>query len=318
MELGVLGSGEPWMWGGFLAFVAAMLGLDLGVFHRASHVVSAREALGWSVAWVALALGFGGLVWVLLGETHALAFLTGYVVEKSLAVDNIFVFVAVFSAFAVPAAYQHRVLFWGVFGALVLRAGFIFAGAALLERFHWLMYVFGAFLLATGVRMLVQKDGDADVTDNRFYRWIRRVVPATDGYRGDAFFSREGGRLLATPMFFVLVLIELVDLLFAVDSIPAIFAITTDPFVVFTSNIFAILGLRSMYFLLADLVPRFVYLKHGLSLVLVFVGAKMLLLDVFTMPIAASLAVVVALVGGAVGLSLWVTRGSAQPAADPR
>jgi tellurite resistance protein TerC len=256
------------------------------------------------------ARGFGGLVHGLLGEEAALAYLTGYVVEKSLAVDNIFVFVAVFSAFAVPAAYQHRVLFWGVLGALVLRGAVILAGAALLARFDWLLYVFGALLVLTGLRMLKQQEDHGDVTHNRLYRWVRRVIPATETYRGNRFFTVERGRRLATPLFVVLVLIELADVVFAVDSIPAIFAITTDPFLVFTSNVFAILGLRSMYFLLADLVPRFVYLKYGLSLVLVFVGVKLLLLDVVHVPIQVSLAVVVALVGGAVAASLRATAGA--------
>jgi tellurite resistance protein TerC len=310
VTMDLLGSGTPLMWGGFLAFVLSMLAIDLGVFHRKSHAITFREAAGWSVVWVALALAFGGLVYLVFGPVSAMEYLTGYVVEKSLAVDNIFVFVAVFSAFAVPAVYQHRVLFWGVLGALLMRAAFIFAGAALLEHFHWTMYLFGGFLLLTGVKMLMQKEEASEVTHNPLYRLIRRWVPSTDGYRGGRFFVVEQGRRLATPLFFVLVLIEIVDLVFATDSIPAIFAITTDPFIVFTSNIFAILGLRSMYFLLADLVPRFVYLKTGLSMVLVFVGAKMLLLDVYEIPIMASLGVVLGLVGGSIVASLWATRGA--------
>lgn len=308
------GSGEPWMWAGFLLFVVSMLAIDLGVFHRKSHAVGLREALGWSAAWVSLSLVFSALVGSWFGVATALQFLTAYVVEKSLAIDNLFVFVAVFSAFAVPSSLQHRVLFWGVLGALVLRGAFIFAGAALIAQFHVLLYVFGGFLLFTGVRMLARGDDHADVTDNRFYQWIRRLIPATDAYRGDAFWVVEGGRRLATPLFLVLVLIEIVDLIFAVDSIPAVFAITTDPFIVFTSNIFAILGLRSMYFVLADLVPRFVHLKTGLSLLMVFIGLKMVLLDVYEVPIAVSLGAVVSVVVGSMALSLWFTRpGAGRP-----
>ncbi len=307
----LLGIGSPAMWAGFLLFVVFMLTLDLGVFHRKSHTVSFREALGWSVVWVVCAFGFAGLVDHWYGSQKAIEFLTGYAIEKSLAVDNLFVFVAVFGAFAVPAAYQHRVLFWGVFGALVMRAIFIFAGAALITRFHWVIYIFGGFLVFTGLKMLWQRDApEADVTQNRILTLLRRWIPSTDGYRGDHFFTVEGGRRLATPLFFVLVLIELADLVFAVDSIPAIFAVTTDPFIVFTSNIFAILGLRSMYFLLADIVPRFVYLKTGLALVLVFVGVKMSIVEWFKIPTPVSLGVVATLVVGSIVASLLATRAS--------
>jgi tellurite resistance protein TerC len=276
VTMDLLGSGTPLMWGGFLAFVLSMLAIDLGVFHRKSHAITFREAAGWSVVWVALALAFGGLVYLVFGPVSAMEYLTGYVVEKSLAVDNIFVFVAVFSAFAVPAVYQHRVLFWGVLGALLMRAAFIFAGAALLEHFHWTMYLFGGFLLLTGVKMLMQKEEASEVTHNPLYRLIRRWVPSTDGYRGGRFFVVEQGRRLATPLFFVLVLIEIVDLVFATDSIPAIFAITTEPFIVVTSNVFAILGLRSLYFALAGMMDKFAYLKISLAFVLIIVGIKML------------------------------------------
>ena len=304
----MLGTGTPWMWAGFLVFVVGMLALDLGVFHRKAHVITAREAATWSAVWVGLAASFGVIVHAWLGPGAALEFAAGYVIEKSLAVDNIFVFVAVFSAFAVPAVQQHRVLFWGVLGALVLRAGFIFAGAALLERFHWTLYLFGGFLLLTGVKMFLTRDRAERVEDNAALKLMRRLLPVTDGYRGNRFLVVEAGRRMVTPLFLVLVLIELVDVVFAVDSIPAIFAVTRDPFLVFTSNIFAILGLRSMYFLLADLVPRFIYLKAGLSLVLVFVGAKMLLLDVVKVPIGVSLGVVVALVAGSILLSWRATQ----------
>lgn len=306
-----VGTGSALGWGLFAALVGGMLALDLGVFQRNAHVVSGREALTWTLVWMAVALGFGGFIAATAGETLAWEYLTAWVVEKSLAVDNIFVFVAVFSAFAVPARLQHKVLYWGVLGAILLRAVFVFLGAALIEQFHWLLYGFGLLLLVTGFRMMTAGDGHVDVKDNRVYRWARRILPSTDGYRGDAFFVREAGRLLATPLFLVLLVVEGADLVFAVDSIPAVFGISQDPFVILTSNIFAILGLRSMYFLLADLVPRFVYLKTGLSLVLVFVGAKMLLMDVLEIPILASLAVVVGLVGGSIGVSLWATRGEA-------
>ena len=295
------------MWAGFLLFVVMMLALDLGVFHRTSHTVTAREALAWTVVWVSCALGFSGLVYYGFGADKAMEFLTGYAIEKALAIDNIFVFVAVFGAFAVPAAYQHRVLFYGVLGALAMRAAFIFAGSALIMRFHWVLYVFGALLLLTGVRMLTAHSGPPeDVSKNRLLAVLRRWVPSTEGYRGDAFFTVENGRRLATPLFFVLVLIEVADLVFAVDSIPAIFAVTTDPFIVFTSNIFAILGLRSMYFLLADLVPRFVYLKVGLALVLMFVGFKMLIMEWVKLPTPLSLGVVLTLVVGSILVSLRV------------
>lgn len=312
MEL--LGVGTPMMWAGFVLFVILMLALDLGVFHRTSHTVSAREALAWTTVWVCTALGFSGLVYSGFGPDKAMEFLTGYAIEKALAIDNIFVFVAVFGAFAVPAATQHRVLFFGVLGALVMRAAFIFAGSALIMRFHWVLYLFGALLLLTGVRMLTARsEAPEDVSNNRLLAVLRRWVPATDGYRGDAFFTIENGRRLATPLFFVLVLIEVADLVFAVDSIPAIFAVTTDPFIVFTSNIFAILGLRSMYFLLADLVPRFVYLKVGLALVLMFVGCKMLIVEWVKLPTPVSLGVVLALVVGSILVSLRTVKAAEAP-----
>lgn len=299
--------GTPALWIGFLAFVMGMLALDLGVFHRDAHVITFREALAWSMTWIAISCVFGGVVYAGVGPVAALEFYTGYVIEKSLAIDNIFVFVGVFSSFHVPAAIQHRVLFWGVFGALILRAVLIVLGAALVERFHWILYVFGGFLLLTGLQMLRRKGASTSVEENRLVRWLEARLPTTTGYRGDRFFVRENGRRLATPLFLVLVIIEVADIVFAVDSIPAIFAVTRDPFIVFTSNILALLGLRSMYFLLADLVPRFVHLKTGLSLVLVYVGAKMLLLDVVEVPIVASLAVVVTLVAGSIAASMVAT-----------
>jgi tellurite resistance protein TerC len=300
--------GSPALWLGFLGLIAAMLALDLGVFHRQAHQVTLKEAAIWSGVWIGLAALFGLAVHALFGPERALEYATGYLIEKALAVDNIFVFVMIFSAFAVPAAWQHRVLFWGVVGALLLRAVFIFAGGALLARFHWAIYLFGALLVAMGAKLLVQRSAEpADPAQNPLVRLVRRLVPMTDRYHGKHFFVREGGhtgRWLATPLFLALVAIEASDVIFAVDSIPAIFAVTTDPFIVFTSNIFAILGLRSLYFLLAGIVDRFRHLKLGLALILVFVGAKMLLVDLYKIPIAVSLGVIAALITGAVVASL--------------
>lgn len=301
-----------WVWGGFLGFVLVMLAIDLGVFHRESHAVSLREAATWSVVWVALALGFSGLVYTWYGSERALEFTAGYLIEKALAVDNIFVFVVIFSTFAIPPRYQHRVLFWGVLGALVMRAGFIVAGGAMLARFHWTMYVFGAVLALTGIKLLLQRDTPMRPDQNPVVRWFQKIMPVTPELHGERFTVRKAGRLFATPLLLALVAVEVTDLIFAVDSIPAIFAVTNDPFIVFTSNIFAILGLRSMYFLLADIIDRFVYLKVGLSLVLIFVGAKMLLTDVYKLPIAWSLGVIVVILAGSVVASLW-----RPPAASP-
>ncbi|MBL8743753.1 MAG: TerC family protein, partial [Myxococcales bacterium] len=287
MELTSVAS--PALWAGFLVFVLAMLALDLGVFHKKSHVVGFREAAAWSAVWIALACAFGGVVLWQFGPGLATEFFTGYLIEKSLSVDNIFVFVVIFAAFQVPAMHQHRVLFWGVLGALVMRAVMIFAGGALLARFHWLIYVFGAFLVLTGVKLLRQQGKEPDLEKSWFMRAVRAVIPATDKHDGEKFFTRENGKRLATPLFMALVLVELTDLVFALDSIPAIFAITRDPFIVFTSNIFAILGLRSLYFLLAGVMDRFVYLKTGLAAVLVFVGLKMALIDVIKLPAMVSL-----------------------------
>jgi tellurite resistance protein TerC len=296
--------GTPALWAGFIAFVIAMLALDLGVFHRQAHVVRFKEALAWSVVWVALALAFNAWVYTAFGPQRGLEFLTGYLIEKALAVDNIFVFVVIFSAFAVPAAYQHRVLFWGVLGALVMRAIFIFAGAALIARFHWVLYLFGALLVLTGIKLLVLRDAVPRPDQNPLFKLFRRLIPAVSEYHGQRFTIVKDGRRFATPLLLVLVAVEITDLVFAVDSIPAIFAITRDPFIVFTSNIFAILGLRAMYFLLADVVTRFHYLKVGLALVLTFVGTKMLIMDVYKIPIGVSLGVVAALLVGSVLASL--------------
>ncbi len=298
------GIGTPWLWFGFTAFILVMLVLDLGVFHRKAHEVRVREALTWTAVWVSLALTFNLGVYFWFGSERALEFLTGYVIEKALSVDNIFVFIVVFSVFAVPAKLQHRVLFWGILGALIMRAIFIVLGAALLERFHWVIYIFGAFLVFTGIKLLVQRGGEVQPERNPIFRLFKRLVPSVDDYRDGQFTVVEGGKRYATPLLLVLVAIEATDLVFAVDSIPAIFAITTDPFIVYTSNIFAILGLRALYFALAGIMEKFHYLKVGLSLVLVFVGAKMLLAGIYKIPILASLAVIVALLAGSIVASL--------------
>jgi tellurite resistance protein TerC len=300
--------GSPALWIGFIAFVLAMLALDLGVFHRKAHVVGVKEALAWSAVWVGLALLFNLGVWHWFGPERGLEFLTGYLIEKSLSIDNVFVFVVIFAALGIPAIYQHRVLFWGIVSALMMRAVMIFAGSALLSRFHWLIYLFGGFLVLTGVKLYLQRGKEQHPEDGAFLRLVRRVLPTTTKLDGEHFFTREQGRWLATPLFLALLLVEVTDVIFAVDSIPAIFAITLDPFIVFTSNIFAILGLRSLFFLLAGMVDRFRYLKVGLSGVLVFVGAKMTLIDVYKVPPLASLLVVLAILGTAVGASLWVSR----------
>jgi tellurite resistance protein TerC len=309
--------GTPAAWIGFGVFVVVMLALDLGVFHRKAHVITTREALAWTGVWVSLAMIFAAGMFVLAGPKPALEFLTGYVIEEALSVDNIFVFIVIFSAFGVPPAFQHRVLFWGVFGALVLRFVFIVAGAALLERFHFLFYVFGAFLAFTGIKLLLHRDEEVDPQNNVLLRLFRRVVPMVSDYRGQAFTVVENGKRYATPLLAVLVAIEGTDVVFAADSIPAIFAVTTDPFIVFTSNMFAIFGLRSLYFALAGIMDLFRYLKVGLALVLMFIGAKMLLSGVFHVPILVSLGVIVTLLGGAVIASVLHRRHVAATARAP-
>jgi tellurite resistance protein TerC len=268
-----------------------MLVLDLGVFHRRAHTVKFREALAWSVAWIALAAIFAVVVFFWHGRTPALEFVTGYVIELSLSVDNLFVFLLIFRFFQVPAIHQHKVLFWGILGALIMRAIFIAAGVSLIERFHWIIYVFGAFLIYSGVKLFFQKEAEIHPEKNPVLRLFRRLVPVTEDYAGDKFFVRNPG-LYATPLFVVLLVVETTDLLFAVDSIPAILAITRDAFIVYTSNVFAILGLRSMYFALAGMMEMFRYLHYGLSLVLVFVGAKMLLSHYWEIPTPVALAAV--------------------------
>jgi len=298
---------DLWVWPAFVGLILLLLALDLFVFHREAHEVSFREATLFSVFWIALGLGFGALIFAWMGPKAGGEYLAGYLIEKSLAVDNIFVFALIFGYFAVPAKYQHRVLFWGVVGALVFRAAFIAGGAALLENFHWMIYVFGGFLVFTGIRMALHRDEEVHPERNPALRLFRRVVPTTDEYHGQRFVIRKAGKLLATPLMAVLVLVETSDIIFAVDSIPAIFAVTDDPFLVFSSNAFAILGLRALYFMLAGMIDRFVYLKVGLALVLVFVGVKMLLADIFHIPIWISLAVIAATIGVSIMVSLRKT-----------
>lgn len=283
---------NTWLWIGFNVFVLLMLALDLGVFHRKEHKVTFKEAISWSVVWVTLALIFNGWIYYDQGKDKALEFLTGYLIEKSLSVDNIFVFVLLFSFFKVPEQYRHRVLFWGVLGALLMRAGFIAAGAVLIEKFHWIIYVFGAFLVFTGYKMLKKKTEDMHPEDNPLVRWFVKKGKVTSDYHGKNFFVRINGQKLATPLFLCLLSVEFTDLIFAVDSIPAIFAITKDPFIVYTSNVFAILGLRSLYFALEGIITRFPYLRYGLALILIFIGLKMLAVDIYKIPVVASLAVI--------------------------
>ncbi len=297
-----------WLWVGFNVFVLGMLALDLGVFHRKAHVVSFKEAGIWSAVWIGLALLFNAGIWRFLGPQKGVEFLTGYLIEKSLSVDNIFVFALIFAYFAVPQEYQHRVLFWGILGALVMRAIFIAAGAALIANFHWIIYVFGAFLILTGIKMAFAPDKGLEPEKNPVVRLVRRLMPVTERYHGQKFFARENGALAATPLFLVLALVETTDLIFAVDSIPAIFAVTSDPFIVYTSNVFAILGLRSLYFLLAGVMSKFEYLKLGLAAILVFVGTKMAIVDLYKIPSAISLGVVAAILAVAIGASLLRAR----------
>jgi TerC family integral membrane protein len=296
--------GTPALWIGFTVFVLAMLVLDLGVFHRKAHEVRFREAIVWSVVWIALALAFNGLIYLWFGSGRALEFMTGYLIERALSIDNIFVFLVIFSYFGVPKAYHHHVLFWGILGALVMRAVFIVLGAVLVEEFHWVMYLFGFFLIVTGFKLLRQRLADVHPERNLVYRLFARIVRSVGTYHGARFTVVQAGRRYATPLMLVLVAVEASDLVFAVDSIPAIFAVTRDPFIIYTSNIFAILGLRALYFVLAGLMDRFQYLNVGLALVLAFVGGKMLLVDLYPIPIEVSLGVVATLLAGAAVASL--------------
>ncbi len=315
-----------WMWIGFNLFVLAMLALDLGVFHRSAHAVTVKEATIWSVVWISLAMVFNLGIYLFWNQLvpnsaysngdAALSFFTGYLIEKSLSVDNIFVFVLIFSYFSVPPQYQHRVLFWGILGALVMRAALILVGAALIKEFHWIIWIFGAFLIFTGIKMAFHKNEELHPEDNPLIKLFRRMMPVTQNYDGSKFFVRNAGKLMATPLFLVLLMIESTDLIFAVDSIPAIFAVTQEPFIVYTSNVFAILGLRSLYFLLAGVMDKFYYLKLGLSVVLTFVGIKMLMPDFsalltgtsYKIPTLVSLGVVAGILAIAVVASLMRAR----------
>jgi tellurite resistance protein TerC len=296
--------GSPVLWVGFTVLMLSLLALDLGLFHRKDKVVSFREAAGWTITYIILATAFGLGVGAKFGSERALEFYAGYLIELALSVDNLFVFLLLLGSFRVPAPLQHRVLFWGIMGALIMRAVFILLGAALLQRFHFVIYIFGAFLVFTGIKLLIKNDAPSHPEKNAVVRYLGRALRVTPEFRGRHFVVREGGRLWATPLLVVLLAIEATDVVFAVDSIPAIFGVTTDPFIVYTSNIFAVLGLRSMYFVLSNLMGKFRHLPVGLALVLAFIGAKMLLSGVFHVPVLISLAVVAVLLAGSVAWSL--------------
>jgi len=281
------------LWGSFGTFVLTMLALDLGVFHRQARVVNVKEALRWSAIWIALALLFNLGVYLWYGTSAALAFLTGYILEESLSVDNLFVFLMILSYFSVPPAYQHKVLFWGILGALIMRGLMIAVGTVLIQMFHWLLYIFGGFLIVTGVRMVLRQHDEVHPEQNPVVRLFTRFMPVTTAYHAEKFFVQLNGRYFATPLFVVLLMIEVTDVVFALDSIPAVLAVTTDPFIVYTSNVFAILGLRSLFFALSGLMSLFHYLRYGLAVVLVFIGIKMLLAEVYHIPIYVALSVVV-------------------------
>jgi tellurite resistance protein TerC len=297
-----------WAWFAFLAVVGLMLAIDLGVFHRHAHIVSLREAAIWSVVWVVVALLFNLVILFWMGKREALEFLTGYLVEKALSADNIFVFAVLFNYFAVPPAYRHRVLFWGVLGAIVMRFAFIMAGAALLKKFHWVVYIFGIIVILSGIKLLRRRDGQVDPEKNPVIQLARRFLPLTPHYVGQQFVVRDDGRFVFTPLALVLLAVETTDVVFAVDSVPAIFAITRDPFIVFTSNICAILGLRALYFLLEGVMKLFRYLDEGLAIILVFIGIKMLLSEVYPIPVGLSLGFVLLVLTITIVLSLWAER----------
>ena len=293
-----------WWWVFFNIFVVAMLALDLGVFHRKTHEVKTKEALAWSAVWIALALLFNLGIYFWYGKSEAVEFFTGYLLEKSLSVDNVFVFLLIFSYFRVPAQYQHKVLFWGILGALVMRAVFIALGITLIQQFHWIIYVFGAFLVFTGIKMALSKDKEIHPEKNPVLKLLRKCMPITPNFEENKFFIRANNQWHATPLFVVLLVIETTDVIFAVDSIPAVLAITRDPFIVYTSNVFAILGLRALYFALAGVMRLFHYLHYGLSLILVFVGIKMVLADIYKFPILIALSVIVIILGLSITASL--------------
>jgi tellurite resistance protein TerC len=304
MDSALLAMGGPWLWTGFAIFILVMLTLDLGVFHRKAHAIGVREAFGWSIFWISLALLFNVFVYYEYGSDKAMEFLTGYLIEESLSVDNLFVFLVILSYFSVPPSYQHRVLFFGILGAMVFRAIFIFAGVGLLTLFDWMIYVFGGILVLTALKLLFQEESHFQPERSPMFRLFRWIVPCVSDYRGTRFVVRENGHWFATPLLLVLVVIESADIVFAVDSIPAILAVTRDPIIVYTSNIFAILGLRALFFLLAGLLGKVHYLKIGLAFVLAFVGVKMLVSDVWKIPIHISLIVIAGLLVVAVVASL--------------
>ncbi len=306
-----------YFWIAFHVFIIGMLLLDLGVLHKKSRVVGVREALGWTGLWIMLALLFNGWIYFQFGQQRAMEFLTGFVIEKSLSVDNIFVMMVIFSYFQVPAQYQHKVLFWGILGALLFRVVFILAGVELISQFHWLIYFFGAFLIFTGIRLLKAGDEKIEPERNPLVRLVRKIFPVTTGYEGEKFFVRREARWWATPLFIVVVVIEATDVVFAVDSIPAILAISTDTFIVYTSNVFAILGLRSLYFAIAGVQHYFVYLKYGLSAILVFVGIKMVMADFFIVPVEISLGVIASILALSVLASRVVPTKKADTKAAP-
>jgi len=301
-------SGSLYLWVGFNAFVLVMLALDLGVFHRRDHVITFREAIQRSAIWIGLALAFAGIVYLWRGPEIGMQFLTGYLIEESLSVDNLFVMLMIFTFFRVPAAYQHKVLFWGILGALVMRAIFIVTGVALIEQFHWMIYLFGGLLIFTGIKMALEKDKEIHPEHNPVLKLFRRIMPVTEDYVGGKFFVLREGKRWATPLMVVLLLIETTDLIFAVDSVPAILSVSRDPFIVYTSNVFAILGLRSLYFALSGMMHRFHYLHYGLALILVFVGGKMLLTEVFKVPITVALGVVMGVLVISIVASLLTPR----------
>ena len=296
------------LWIGFNVFVLLMLVLDLGVFHRKSKVITVKDALTWTAVWILLAFLFNVFVYYQLGEEKAFEFFTGYLIEKSLSVDNIFVIILIFSFFNVPAAYQHKVLFWGILGALVMRVCFILAGVELIHKFHWLIYIFGGFLIFTGIRIITQGDLKLNPEKNPVVKFVRKIFRVTPDFEGDKFFIKRDNILWATPLFVVVVLIEATDLIFAVDSIPAILAVSEDSFIVYTSNVFAILGLRSLYFALAGMEKYFTHLKYGLSAILIFVGAKMCIADFYKVPIEISLAFIILTLATAVLTSMVMQR----------
>jgi tellurite resistance protein TerC len=308
---------EWWVWAGFGVFVVGMLLLDLLVFHRRAHVVSLREALGWSAFWIAVGLAFGAGVWFLLGPGPGLEYYTGYLIEKSLSVDNLFVFLLIFAYFSVPREDEHKVLFYGILGALVFRGIFIFVGVALIEQFHWVLYIFGAILIVSAVRIAIRKEEEIHPERNPVLRLVRRVLPVAPDYHGAKFFVRIGARLVATPLLVVLVVVETTDIVFAIDSVPAIFAITLDPFIIYTSNAFAILGLRALYFALAGALQRLYYLHYGLAVVLAFVGVKIFIADFYKIPVEYALATIGVILLATTAASLARSQGAPKTALGP-